>query len=57
MENGSPLIPGIKLIELMQKSMDDIVTSSCEELVSVLRRSKPLTVGENAHRDFSADLN
>ena len=45
MENGSPLLPGLKLIEPLQMTMDDIVLSSCEELVSVLRRSKLLTVG------------
>ncbi|KAI0279528.1 P-loop containing nucleoside triphosphate hydrolase protein [Russula aff. rugulosa BPL654] len=44
-ENGSPSLPGLKLIEPLQMTMDDIVTSCCEELVSVLRRSKPLTVG------------
>jgi hypothetical protein len=44
-ENGLPLLPGLKLIEPLQMTMDDIVTSSCEELVSVLRRSKPLSVG------------
>jgi hypothetical protein len=44
-ENGSPLLPGLKLIEPLQMTMDDIVTSCCEEVVSVLRRSKTLTVG------------
>jgi len=44
-ENGSSLLPGLKLIEPLQMTMDDIVTSSCEELVSILRRSKTLTVG------------
>lgn len=44
-ENGSPLLPDLKLIEPLQMTMDDIVLSSCEELVSVLRRSKPLTFG------------
>jgi len=43
-ENGSPLLPDLKLIEPLQMTMDDIVTSGCEELVSVLRRSKTLTV-------------
>lgn len=44
-ENGSPILPGgLKLIEPLQMTMDDIVTSCCEELVSVLR-SKPLAVG------------
>ena len=45
MENGSPLISDLKLIEPLQMTMDDIVTSGCEELVSVLRRSITLTVG------------
>lgn len=44
-ENGSPSLPGLKLVEPQQMTMDDIVTSCCEELVSVLRRSKPFTVG------------
>lgn len=44
-ENGSPSLPGLKLIEPLQMTMDDIVTGCCEELVSILRRSKPLTVG------------
>jgi hypothetical protein len=44
-ENESPLLPSLKLIEPLEMTMDDIVTSSCEELVSVLRRSKPLAVG------------
>ncbi len=48
-EKGSPLLPGLKLIEPLQMAMDDIVTCCCEELVSVLRRSKPLPVeGEGA---------
>jgi nicotinamide/nicotinate riboside kinase len=54
-ENGSPLLPGLKLIEPLQMTMDDIVTSSCEELVSVLRRSKPLAVGGESAT--SANLN
>ena len=44
-ENGSPSLPDLKLIEPLQMTMDDIVTSSCEELVSVLRRSITLTAG------------
>ena len=44
-ENGSPLLPGLKLIEPLQMTMDNIVMNCCEELVSVLRGSKPLTVG------------
>jgi len=48
-ENGSPLLPGLTLIEPLQMTMDDIVTSCYEELVSVLHRSKTLTVvGEDA---------
>ncbi|KAI0288107.1 hypothetical protein BC826DRAFT_1093141 [Russula brevipes] len=40
-ERGSPLLPGLVLIEPLQMGMDDIVARCCEELVSVLRR--PLT--------------
>ncbi|KAI0256448.1 P-loop containing nucleoside triphosphate hydrolase protein [Lactifluus subvellereus] len=37
-EGGSPLLPGLMLIEPLQMSMDDIVARCCGELVSVLRR-------------------
>jgi len=40
-DRGSPLLPGLLLIEPLQMSMDDLVARCCEELVSVLRR--PLT--------------
>jgi hypothetical protein len=43
-EKGSPVHPGLVLIEPLQMSMDDIVTRCCEELVSVLRKSRPLAV-------------
>jgi hypothetical protein len=42
-EKGSPILPGLVLIEPLQMSMDDIVTRCCEELVSVLK-SRPLAV-------------
>ena len=50
-ENGSPSLPGLKFIEPLQMTMDDIVTSCCEELASVLLS------WEKAHRHSSADLN
>jgi hypothetical protein len=43
-EKGSPILPGLVLIEPLRMSMDDIVSGCCEELLSVLRRSRPLTV-------------
>ncbi|KAI0258171.1 hypothetical protein BC834DRAFT_975410 [Gloeopeniophorella convolvens] len=38
-EKGSPVLPGLVLIEPLQMGMDDIVTRCCEELVAVLRNS------------------
>jgi nicotinamide/nicotinate riboside kinase len=38
-EGGSPLLPGLLLIEPLQMSMDDLVPRCCEEIVSVIRRS------------------
>jgi hypothetical protein len=43
-EKGSPLLPGLVLIEPLQMNMDDIVARCCGELLSILRRSRPLTV-------------
>lgn len=37
-EGGSPLLPGLVLIEPLQMSMDDVFARCCREVVSVLRR-------------------
>src|SRR5216684_8476935 len=57
-EKGSPLLPGLKLIEPLQMAMDDIVTLCCEELVSVLCRFVGLNCSlsrEKVHRHLSAN--
>jgi nicotinamide/nicotinate riboside kinase len=45
-EGGSPLLPGLVLIEPLRMSMDDIVARCCGELVSVLRRPDATEPGD-----------
>ncbi|KAH9979098.1 P-loop containing nucleoside triphosphate hydrolase protein [Lactifluus volemus] len=47
-EGGSPLLPGLVLIEPLRMSMDDIVSRCCGELVSVLHGPVATETGDNA---------
>ncbi|KAI0296516.1 P-loop containing nucleoside triphosphate hydrolase protein [Multifurca ochricompacta] len=45
-EQGSPLLPNLVLIESLELSMNDIVERCCEELIAVLRKPVATVTGE-----------